>query len=85
MKSALKSFVGVLSGLLLAGATLAQSFPSKPVTLMVPYPAGDVSDVIARTLNTTLAKHLGQPVIGENRSEERRVGKECRSRGGPYQ
>ena len=66
MKSALKSFVGVLSGLLLAGATLAQSFPSKPVTLMVPYPAGGVSDVIARTLNTTLAKHLGQPVIVEN-------------------
>jgi len=34
--------------------------------LMVPYPAGGVSDVIARTLNTTLAKHLGQPVIVEN-------------------
>ncbi len=44
----------------------AQGFPTKPVTLMVPYPAGGVSDVIARTLNTTLAKHLGQPVIVEN-------------------
>jgi tripartite-type tricarboxylate transporter receptor subunit TctC len=33
---------------------------------MVPYPAGGVSDVIARTLNVTLAKHLGQPVIVEN-------------------
>ena len=44
----------------------AQTFPAKPVTLMVPYPAGGVSDVIARTLNTTLAKHLGQPVIVEN-------------------
>ena len=44
----------------------AQSFPHKPVTLMVPYPAGGVSDVIARTLNVTLAKHLGQPVLVEN-------------------
>lgn len=50
----------------LATQLLAQSFPSKPVTLMVPYPAGGVSDVIARTLNTTLAKHLGQPVVIEN-------------------
>jgi len=49
-----------------AGSALAQTFPSKPVTLLVPYPAGGVSDVIARTLNTTLARHLGQQVIVEN-------------------
>ena len=49
-----------------AGAASAQSFPNKPVTLMVPYPAGGLSDVIARTVNTSLAKHLGQPVIVEN-------------------
>ena len=44
----------------------AQGFPSKPVTLMVPYPPGGLSDVIARTINNTLSKHLGQPVIVEN-------------------
>ena len=44
----------------------AQTFPSKPVTLMVPYPAGGLSDVIARTVNTTLAKNMGQPVLVEN-------------------
>jgi len=53
-----------------AGLTLsvaqAQGFPNKPVTLMVPYPAGGLSDVIARTINTTLSKHLGQPVLVEN-------------------
>lgn len=49
-----------------AGLAQAQGFPSKPVTLLVPYPAGGVSDVIARTLHTTLAKHLGQTVIVEN-------------------
>ena len=48
------------------GAAQAQGFPNKPVTLMVPYPPGGLSDVIARTINNTLAKHLGQPVIVEN-------------------
>ncbi len=55
-----------LTGLALAGAALAQSFPNKPVTLLVPYPAGGLSDVIARSVNQSLAKHLGQPVIVEN-------------------
>ena len=32
----------------------------------MPYPAGGLSDVIARTINTTLSKHLGQPVLVEN-------------------
>ena len=48
------------------GLAQAQSFPNKPVTLMVPYPPGGLSDVIARTINNTLSKHLGQPVIVEN-------------------
>jgi tripartite-type tricarboxylate transporter receptor subunit TctC len=55
-----------LLGLLLAGSVAAQTYPSKPVTLMVPYPAGGLSDVIARTVNTTLSKNFGQPVIVEN-------------------
>lgn len=57
-----------LAAAALAFATLAhaQTYPSKPVTLMVPYPAGGLSDVIARTVNSTLAKQLGQPVIVEN-------------------
>ena len=61
-----KALAALVGGLLMAGSALAQTFPNKPVTLMVPYPAGGVSDVIARTLNVTLAKHLGQPVIVEN-------------------
>lgn len=51
------------AGLLLGtGATLAQ----KPVTLMVPYPAGGLSDVIARMVERPLAKTLGQTVIVDN-------------------
>jgi tripartite-type tricarboxylate transporter receptor subunit TctC len=62
--------LGALSSLI-AGTTFstsvqAQAFPNKPVTLMVPYPAGGLSDVIARTVNAPLGKALGQPVIVEN-------------------
>ena len=57
-----------LASLLLAGcaAASAQTFPSRPVTLLVPYPAGGLSDVIARSVNNALSKQLGQPVIVEN-------------------
>jgi len=56
----------MLGSLLFAGAVTAQTYPSKPVTLMVPYPAGGLSDVIARTVNNTLSKNFGQPVVVEN-------------------
>ncbi|MEY3777804.1 MAG: tripartite tricarboxylate transporter substrate binding protein [Betaproteobacteria bacterium] len=56
----------VVGMLLVAGTVLAQTYPSKPVTLLVPYPAGGLSDVIARTVNNTLSKNLGQPVIVDN-------------------
>jgi tripartite-type tricarboxylate transporter receptor subunit TctC len=56
----------VAAGMLVSVAAFAQTFPSKPVTMMVPYPAGGLSDVIARRVNPSLAKALGQPVIVEN-------------------
>jgi tripartite-type tricarboxylate transporter receptor subunit TctC len=54
----------LLTGLLLsAGVAIAQT---KPVNLMVPYPAGGPSDAIARIMNTALGKELGQQVLVEN-------------------
>jgi tripartite-type tricarboxylate transporter receptor subunit TctC len=44
----------------------AQAFPTKPVTLMVPYPAGGLSDVIARKFNVPMSKAMGQPVLVDN-------------------
>lgn len=55
-------------GMALAGSPgfAADPYPTKPVTLMVPYPPGGLSDSIARALSTPLGKALGQPVIVEN-------------------
>jgi len=61
-----KRSIALLGGLLVAGAVMADSYPAKPVNLMVPYPAGGPSDAIARILNTALSKELGQPVLVEN-------------------
>lgn len=44
----------------------AQSLPAKPMSLIVPYPAGGISDVIARMVERPLAKVVGQTVIVDN-------------------
>jgi tripartite-type tricarboxylate transporter receptor subunit TctC len=51
-----------------AGAASAQSsFPSKPVHIFVPYPAGGGVDVLARTLGDVVSRQWGQSVVVENR------------------
>jgi tripartite-type tricarboxylate transporter receptor subunit TctC len=46
---------------------LAQGFPSKPITIVVPFPAGGGPDVAARVLAERIAPRLGQPVVIENK------------------
>ena len=59
--------LALLAGLLLsAGTASAQTWPTKPVNLMVPYPAGGPSDAIARIFFNPLGKELGQQVLVEN-------------------
>jgi Tripartite tricarboxylate transporter family receptor len=54
--------------LLLAGATAkAETFPAKPVHILVPYAAGGAVDVLARTLAQSLAKTWGQQPVIDNR------------------
>jgi len=60
------SLITLVSSASLTVTAHAQTFPTKPVTLMVPYPAGGGSDVLARSVNVTLGKELGQPVVIEN-------------------
>jgi tripartite-type tricarboxylate transporter receptor subunit TctC len=47
---------------------MAQSYPTKPVRVVVPYPAGSTPDIIGRTLAERLQKAFGQPFVVENRS-----------------
>ncbi|MDQ8726655.1 tripartite tricarboxylate transporter substrate binding protein [Bradyrhizobium sp. LHD-71] len=49
------------------GARADESFPSRPITLIVPFPAGGTADTTFRILAKAATRHLGQPVIVENR------------------
>ncbi len=46
---------------------MAQAWPNKPITLIVPFPAGGTTDVLARALGDKLSRSLGQPVIVESK------------------
>src|SRR5438552_13854645 len=59
----LGSAIAVLASL---SAAHAQSYPSRPVTFIVPYGAGGPVDTMARTLSEAMRASLGQPIVIEN-------------------
>jgi tripartite-type tricarboxylate transporter receptor subunit TctC len=71
-----KSLISLLqrlaSGALLAATCVpgahAQDFPDKPIRIIVPFPAGGVQDLLARTVGEGLAQRLRQPVVVDNRA-----------------
>jgi len=57
----------VLAACIVTSAVGAQDYPARPVTLIVPWPAGGSTDLAMRALATSTEKYLGQPIVIENR------------------
>ncbi|MBC7942514.1 MAG: tripartite tricarboxylate transporter substrate binding protein, partial [Chitinophagaceae bacterium] len=57
---------GIAASIVSAGA-LAQVYPSKPIRLVVPWPAGGASDQVARAVADGMRKELGQMIVVENK------------------
>lgn len=67
MKKYLGCVILVLTGLLVGESSIAQTYPAKPVRLVVPFPAGGATDILARTIGQKAADKLGQGIVIDNR------------------
>ena len=59
--------VPVLTGLALCLSAQAQTYPSKPIKMIVPFPAGGTTDIVARIVAQRMSEAMGQPVVVDNR------------------
>ena len=69
-RRALAGWAISILGLALAAApalALAQTYPSQPIRIVVPYPAGGAGDIVARNLGQKISESMGQPVLVDNR------------------
>lgn len=64
----MKRIAVVLAALSFATAAAAQGYPSKPIRLIVPFPAGSTPDIVGRALGQKLSEAWGQPVVAENKT-----------------
>ena len=67
MKRYLACLILAISGSLISGLTHAQTYPTKPVRLVVPFPAGGATDTLARTISQKASEKLGQSIVIDNR------------------
>ena len=67
MRVALRWMIAALAAAAFAGAASAQTWPGKPVRVIVPFTAGSATDILARTFGQKLQEMWGQPVVVENR------------------
>lgn len=65
-----RHFAALAVGLLAVAGTsdaFAQAYPSKPITMVVPWPAGGSTDIVMRAISEAAAKNLGQPIVTDNK------------------
>ena len=62
-----RTLLVAFSALLFGGTAIAQDYPSRPVKIVVPFPAGGSNDIIARILAQKLNERTGQTFLIENR------------------
>jgi tripartite-type tricarboxylate transporter receptor subunit TctC len=68
MSIAMTRIASLFTTLLVAGAAWGQSYPSRPVKVVVPWPPGQATDISARLVAQKLQEALGQPVVVDNRA-----------------
>ncbi len=51
-----------------AATALAQSYPSRPIKVIVPFPPGDAADILSRLIGPKMSERMGQPLVVENRA-----------------
>ncbi len=64
-RSKMLSLIAAL--VVMSGAATAQEWPTRPITFIVPFAAGGITDSVARKMATIMSKRLGQPIVVENR------------------
>ena len=64
-----RALVGAIAAMVALGGTAsAQDYPNKPITLIIPWVAGGPTDIVMRAVAEAAQKHLGQPIIVENKA-----------------
>src|SRR5882672_3480236 len=65
-RTMLPALAALASGIITASPVTAQTYPARPITIVVPFPAGGPVDVVGRLLAERMRESLGQPVLIEN-------------------
>src|ERR1043166_8945749 len=67
-RTTIAAVAGLIAALLAGGASAQHGYPSRPITLLVPFPPGGSADVVIRPVAAKVAEALKQPIVIDNRS-----------------